>query len=401
MEPAFAGTLDLEAGSATKATEGQEPPPDPQPTATEDPVVSGGGDGGANGEPVAAAAAAQPAGDGAAPVAVEPAKNTDWLKGWNEKAGTQFQTEDEAIEYLKVSRTDKEKLTDYEKKLGELSVLDDPFVRDIAKAKKAGIGIELYLEAVKMDVDKLDAKQTLKEAFLRKNAEIVALDPELAGMQFEEDYQARFGKISEELDVAGLDEIEANAKTLEFKRKQEIVKRTLNVTVAQEKNYLNDWKKKHITIPDVQQQAGMTDAQIQQYTSQVDSFVGQNEKIEVPVGDLKFNFGLKDYKETLKKELLSPIETLKKHGIDVENGLIDPEKLGKLLTAAYVGQNIAKPLSDWSIDAKNIEFLKNKVIQPAPTQPIAAGGAPGAEDDLAIRFAKGMAAQKEALLSQS
>jgi len=398
MEPTFAGTIDLETGGATRATEGQEPPPDPQQPASPGEPAAGVGDGGANEEPpvAAAAAAAPPAGNGAAPVVVEPAKNNDWLKNWNERAGTQFQTEDEAIEHLKVSRTYKEKLTDYEKQLGELRVLDDPFVRDIAKAKKAGIGIDLYLEAVKMDVDKLDPKRVLKEAFLRKNAEIVAIDPELAGMQFEEDYQVKYGKITEELDVAGLDEVEAKAKTVEFNRKQDFVKRTLNVAVAQERNYLNDWKKQHVTIPDVVQQTGMTDAQIQQYTSQVDTFVGQNEKIEIPVGDLKFNFGLKDYKETLKKELLNPFETLKKHGIDVDTGIIDSTKLGKLLIAAYLGENMGKPLSDWSIDAKNIELLKNKLIQPAPPQPIAAGATPGADDDDWTRFGKGMKAAREA-----
>lgn len=381
-EPTFAGTIDFETGKIERVADNPNlvddqnaaiTPQEDQPLNEEPPVT-----------PVVEA-----------PKVETPITN-DYLKNWNERAGTQFQTEDEAIEEIKSSRGLKEKLTDYEKRLGELSVLDDPFVRDIAKAKKAGIGIELYLEAVKMDVDKLDTKQALKEAFLRRNAELVATDPEFAGMKFERDFQARYGKIGEVLDVSGLDEIEAKEKTLEFNRDQDFIKRSLNAEAMQDKKFLSDWKKQHITIPDVPQQNGMTDEQIQQYTSQVDSFVGQNEKVEIPIGDLKFNFGLKDYKDTLKKELLNPFETLKKHGIDIENGLIDSTKLGKLLVAAHVGNNVGKPLSDWSIDAKNIELLKNKLVAPAPAQSIAAGAAPGAEDDMIARFGKGMAAAKAA-----
>ncbi len=383
----FAGTFDLEAGTFEKASDNPNPNDNPESTLEESTVENGGaGEGGEAGA--------------ATPDVSHETPNTDWLKNWNEKAGTQYQTEDEAIEDIKSSRGLKEKITDYEKKLGELSLLDDPMVRDIARAKKAGIGIELYLEAVKMDVDKLDAKQALREDFIRTNAELFATDPEFAGMKFEKDYHAKYGGIGKALDVSGLDEFEAKEKTLEFNQDQEFIKRSLNADSVGAKKRLTEWKKQHISIPDVPQQQGMTDAQIQQYTSQVETFIGQNEKIEIPVGDkMKFNFGLKDYKETLKTELLNPLETLKKHGIDLDNGTIDAEKLGKLLTAAYVGQNLAKPLSDWSIDARNIEFLKNKKVQPAPTQPIAAG-APQPEDDLAMRFAKGMKAQKEAL-SQS
>lgn len=400
-DPRFAGTIDLETGKIEKVSD--NPNLTDNPDASLEDTSGAGGVNEGTGEPGAAAVAATTTTDETAKLAAaEAEKNADYLKIWNEKAGTQYQTIEEAIEEIKSGRGLKEKLIDSEKKLGELSVLDDPFVRDIAKAKKSGIGIELYLEALKMDVDKLDAKQSLKEAFLRRNADLVATDPEFAGMKFEKDYQAKYGKIGEQLDVKGLDEFEIKEKTLEFNRDQDFIKRSLNAEAMQDKKYLNDWKKQHITIPDAPQQAGMTDAQIQQYTLQVDSFVGQNEMIEIPVGDkLKFNFGLKDYKETLKKELLNPLETLKKHGIDVENGIIDPDKLGKLLTAAYVGGNIAKPLSDWAVDARNIEFLKQKVVQPAPTQSIAAGAAAGAEDDLATRFAKGMAAQKASALSQS
>lgn len=392
-DPQFAGTIDLETGKVEKVSDNPNLTDDPNAVIVDTGAAGSGAGGGGNPDEAAAAEAE------AARIAAEAEKakntNTDWLKDWNERAGTQFQTAEEAIEEFKSGRGLKEKLTDYEKQLGELKVLDDPFVRDIARAKKAGIGIELYLEATKMDVDKLDPKQALKEAFLRRNAELVATDPEFAVMRFERDYQAKYGKIGETLDIAGLEELEAKEKTLEFNRDQDFIKRSLNAEAFQDKKYLNEWKKQHVTIPDVQEQAGMTDAQIQQYTQQVDIFVGQNEKVEIPIGDLKFNFGLKDYKETLKKELLNPFETLKKHGIDFETGLIDSTKLGKLLIAAYVGDNAGKPLSDWTLDAKNIELLKNKLVQPAPAQPIAAG-APGADDDMWTQFGKGIKAQREA-----
>lgn len=395
MEPKFAGTLDLETGEVKSVADNPDLVDDPNAVIETPPADGSGGEGVAD-EGVDNSGATADDGKGAANAQAAATTTTDYLKLWNEKAGTQFQTEDEVINEIKASRALKEQLTEKDKKLGELSVLDDPFVRDIAKANKAGIGIELYLEARKMDVDKLEAKQALYQDFLRNNSELVAIDPEFAGMKFERDYQAKYGKIGATVDVAGLDELEAKEKTLAFNQDQEFIKKSLNADSMAAKNRLNEWKKKHITIPDVPQQTAMTDEQIQAYKSQVESFVGQNEIFEIPVGDMKFNFGLKDYKETLKQELSNPFETLKKHGIDVENGLIDSTKLGKLLIAAHVGSNVGKPLSDWSLDAKNIELLKQKKIQPAPTQPIAAGAAPGAEDDLLARFGKGMAAMKAA-----
>ena len=56
---------------------------------------------------------------------------------------------------------------------------------------------------------------------------------------------------------------------------------------------------------------------------------------------------------------------------------------------------MAKPLSDWAVDARNIEFLKQKMIQPAPSQTIAGGALPS-EDDLIARASKGLRAQREA-----
>ncbi len=383
----YGGTLDLESGKAVRSESGVEE------------EVAGHGTEGEGAEEIQQEQQQTTEEQAQAAAALEEqaakvAPTVDYLKSWNEKAGTQFQNDDEIINEVKAGFALKEKIKEYENKLKEYSDFDDPMVKDIARARKAGIGLELYLEAVKMDVDKLDAKQTLKEAFFRKNAGLVATDPEFAAMKFEIDYKARFGKIGETLDVAGLDDFEAQKKTLEFNQEQDYIKRSLNVEATQDKNYLKEWKSKNITIPDVPQQRGMTDEQIQQYFQQADSFVGQNEKVEIPIGDKKFNFGLKDYAETLKKELRDPINTLKKHGIDLESGTIDPGKLGKLLTSAYVAENIGKPLSDWSVDARNIEYLKTKKESPAPSQAIA-GGAPGTEDDFWTRFAKGVKAQKE------
>lgn len=382
----FAGTIDLESGKVERVADNPDLVDDPN--AVIEPAA---------GDPPAGDGSAQPANSDPAPVAQPPAAaaattQSDYLKNWNEKAGTQFQTDDEIIEEIKASRASKEKLTDYEKKLGELSVLDDPFVRDIARAKKAGIGIELYLEAVKMDVDKLEPKQVLREAFFREN---LGSNPKLLEQRFEREYRAKYGAIGQKPDVSGLDELEAKIKLDEFNQEQEFLQLSFEDEVRLKRNFMHDWKQKNVTIPDVPQQATMTDAQIQQYTSQVDSFVGQNEKFEIPIGDLKFNFGLKDYKETLKKELLNPIETLKKHGIDIENGTIDAEKLGKLLTANHVVANVAKPLSDWTLDQRNLELLKNKMVQPAPSQPIAAG-APPSDDDIWARMGKGIQAQRQA-----
>lgn len=385
----YLGTLDMESGKVVKSETGIE-----EPLVAEQ--VEEGGDVNAATKQQEQATEGQDQETAAAATQTAATETkVDYLKSWNEKAGTQFQNDDEIINEVKAGRALKEKITEYENKLRELSDLDDPMVRDIAKARKAGIGLELYLEAVKMDPDKLEAKQALKESFFRKNADLVATDPDFAAMKFERDYKAKFGRIGETLDVAGLDDFEAKEKTLEFNQEQDFLKRSLNAEATQEKNYLKEWKSKNITIPDVPTQRGMTDAQIQQYFQQADSFVGQNEKFEVPIGDKKFNFGLKDYAETLKQELRDPINTLKKHGIDLENGTIDPAGMGKLLTLAHIAQNIGKPLSDWSIDARNIEYLKNKKESPAPSQAIA-GGAPANEDDLLARFAKGMKAIREA-----
>lgn len=384
---AYAGTLDFESGKVEISVDGIEP---------EQIVAELENEGG---EPVIETAEEQPIVQEAVIESKDPVTNTiDYLKSWNEKAGTHFQNDDEIINEVKAGRALKAQITEYEQKLKEYSDLDDPMVRDIAKARKAGIGLELYLEAVKMDPEKLDDDQALREAFFRKNAELVATQPKLAQMKFERELKAKYGDLGATLNVeslSGLDEFEVRAKTLEFNQEQEFLRMSKAADVAQDKNYLKDWKAKHITIPDVPQQAGMTDQQIQQLYQQVDSFVGQKDKIEIPIGDKKFNFSLKDYGQTLNSELRDLHNTLKKHGLDYETGNVDINKIGQLLIDAYVGRNIAKPLSDWSIDARNLEYLKTKKEQPAPSQPIA-GGAPASEDDLAMRFAKGIKAQREA-----
>jgi hypothetical protein len=378
-EPRYLGTIDTETGKTTPAELGAQPP-----IQTE--------------KPITATTTTEITSDPppATETVVEPvvAQNIDYLKSINEKAGLQFQNDDELVNEIKASIALKEKLSEYETTLKAFRELD-PMALDIDKARKAGIGIDLYLDAVKMDVEKLDAKTTLKEAFLRKNAELVASDPEFAKMKFEREFKAKFGKLDDKLDVSGLDEFEAKEKTLEFNQEQDFIKRSLNADAMQDKKWLAEWKKQNITIPDVPRQQGMTDEQIQQYHSQADLFVGQNDKIEIPIGDKKFNFGLKDYGETLKKELHNPIETLKEHGIDLQNGTIDPVKLGKLLTANYIAKSIGKPLSDWSVDARNIEYLKTKKDMPAPSQTIAAGAVQDS-DDLLAQFSKGIKAQMAA-----
>ncbi len=389
-DPQFAGTIDLETGKVERASDGAVEPT--EPVDTEAAIIAD-----PNKEPDPNAATE--------PVTGTEAKTgttniADYLKSINEKAGLQFQTDDEIVTEIRAGRALKEKFTtEYETKLKAFSELD-PMALDIDRARKAGIGIDLYLDAVKMDVEKLDAKNTLKEAFLRRNADLVASDPDFARMKFDREFKARFGKMDEKLDVSGLDEFEAKEKTLEFNQEQDFIKRSLNAEAMQDKKWLAEWKKTHISIPDNVQQGGMTEEQIQQYFTQADSFVSQNEKIEIPVGDKKFNFGLKDYGETLKKELRNPIETLKKFGIDLEKLTIDPVGLGKLLIANHIANNVGKPLSDWTVDARNIEYLKTKKDSPAPSQAIAGGAAP-AEDDLFGRFAKGVKAQREAAQSQS
>jgi hypothetical protein len=348
----YRGTFDLESGEVNKGAEYVQPDNIiEEEVESSDPVVNSG---------VADAVIEDPI--------IEKELSVDYLKSWNEKAGTQFQNDDEIVNEIKASKATREKLTEYESKLKEYSDLDDPMIRDIAKAKRAGIGINQYLNALQMEPEKLDAKTALKEDYLLKNADLVATDPEFALMKFERDFKAKFGRIGETLDTSGLDDFEVREKTLEFNREQDFIKRSLQAEANISKKSLSEWKQKYVTIPDVPQQRGMTDEQVQQYFQQADLFVGKNEKIEIPVGDKKFNFGLKDYGETLRQELKNPIDTLKKHGIDLVNGTIDPERLGKLLTAAYVAQNIAKPLSDWSVDARNIESLKAKKVAPAPSQ---------------------------------
>jgi len=384
IDPQFAGTIDLETGKM-----------EPIVDATEVGFIES--EGATIEKPIETATEVKPAEGAKTEDVSRETTRIDYYKSLNEEAGTQFENNEGVVNEIKASRALKEKLTDYETKLKTFEGLD-PIAFDIDRARKAGIELDLYLEAVKMDTSKLDAKQALKEDFLRKNAELVATDREFAVLKFERDYKARYGKLDETLDTTGLDEFEVKAKILEFNQEQDFIKRSKNADHVQAVKSLNEWKKKHITIPDAPQQKGMTDEHIQQYYSQADTFVVQNDKIEIPIGDKKFNFGLKDYAETLKGELRNPIETLKKHGIDIPNGIIDAVKLGKLLTSAYVAQNLAKPLATWMQDSKNIEFLKDKKDKPAPSQSTAGGALP-IEDDLLAQFSKGieakMAAQRQ------
>ncbi len=138
------------------------------------------------------------------------------------------------------------------------------------------------------------------------------------------------------------------------------------------KRFAGDWKQKNVTISEPQAQ-GMSQEQIQQYYNQANSVVDEFENISIPVGDKVFNFGLEEYKESLRQDLAQPIETLKRFGVDLELGTIDPAKFAELLLSNYALGEIGKPLTDWHLEQANAQTVRQQLNTPTPATPIGSG----------------------------
>lgn len=286
------------------------------------------------------------------------------------EAGYDLDSEEKIIEYLHSGRELQTKFTEYEKKAKDYESMDS-LALDIDRAKKAGIDIDLYWDARKMEPEKLDVKEALRREFMLRNSQLVSDDVRFANMKFENDYKAKYGILDKKLDDA---EKEEQAEQIEF------AKRALDVDAKSAQRYLQEFKQKHVTIPEAQQQVqqGLSKEQsdqiVNQYFTQAEEYADSLEAIEISVGGKSFNYGLDNHKSQVKSELKDVVQTLRGIGVDIETGAIDAEKLGEFLIYPKIVADL-KPVIDFAIEQRNAEIVTTRTTQPAPTQSLAGGNA--------------------------
>jgi len=304
---------------------------------------------------------------------VEP--EVDPFQQLSEDVGYEVKGYDDMVNNLKSRRDLEQQLNEVKKTLEGL----DPLALDIDKAAKSGIDINQYLNARKLDPDALQAKDALREKFLLENAQLVKDSPDFARKKFEKDYSSRYGIINKDLSLLEGEDLAKELEEVEF------AKASLDAESKSAKRFLQDWKQKNVTIPEVKQQEvvpGISEEQASQiretYNNQAKDFVSAAEAVEIAIGDKTFSYGVENHKKALENDLLNPMETLARHGVDLTNGMIDPEKFGELLTAYYIlrDANFGKSLSEFSIEQFNKQTVTAKQTGAAPTQPLTGGAIP-------------------------
>lgn len=316
-------------------------------------------------------------------------ETVEYWKSLAEKAGVEAGSEDDIVNYLQqfgqVSKdlpTLKEKAKYYESL--------DPLALDLDKAKKAGIDENLYLKARSLDTANLSDDDAIWMQFELQNAQLVKDDPKFARMKFEKELKAKYG-----LADAQLDELEAeeNRDEIEFQKRSKIA------DAQSAKRYLQDWKQQNVTIPETQQFPKEEELeQIRnEYFQQADGFVDSIDTLDIPLDDSNvFKYGLEGVKDSIREDLRNPLETLKRHGIDLENQRIDAEKFGELLAVYYAFDGFSKPFSDYVLEKRNKEQVISKT-RPEPPQPQVGGALP--EKDFDERLAEAFERQRKARAS--
>lgn len=365
-EPQFKGSFSSKGEKLSDKPLEQKPaavetPPTPEPAPTPEPVV-------------------------------EPTQPIDYLKVFNERAGFQFQSEDELVNKLKSSRELETKFTEYEKELNRYKAID-PRALEIDNVLKSGTDLNLFLEAKQFDIQALEGKEAMYHKFLRENP---GYEREYAKLLFEKQYQRDYSIIDQVFDENSVDPMELPLRKKQFEDEQKLARMDREHKQKEAKRFLSDWKAKLTTVPEAKPVD--QEALYKQFRQQAEQIAGQTEKFEIQVEDKKFNFGLDGFKGELKDKLSDPVKAFKELGYDAESGSIDPNKIAEALKALHIVKNIGKPLKDWALEQFNIQTVAATLRQPAPPQPIA-GGVP-VEDHMtkvgkALIAAKGAATQMD------
>lgn len=317
-------------------------------------------------EPEAAATKA-PAAEPAAQTKEPEVKVIEYWKEIGAAVGEEFPDKDAVINKLKSSR-------DLEKQNKELATKAkyyeslDPMALDVDKAKKAGIDLDLYLEARKLDPETIEGKEALRKKFYLENPDMKS---STANILFEDEYNSKFGIITKVMD-----EVEA----AENAPKVDLARARLEAETTRAKKFLANWKSEHVTIPEGP--SGLTEEEQKKiredYMNRASEFVSTIGELEIPVGEKSFKFGVESYLKDIEDDIKNPLETLKKFGVDLEKQEIDPEKFGEVIAKLKALNDIGGPLSKWALEQSDGQTLKEKLDLPAPTN-IPAGGDPGAK----------------------
>jgi len=318
----------------------------------------------------------------------------------SELSGFEIKSYDDLVDNLKARRDLETQLIEAKEKLKSYEGLD-PLALDIDKASKAGIDINQYLQARTLNPDTLSGKDLLREKFLLENAEQAKNRPDFVKMRFEREFTAKFGEAGKTYSDVDGDDFESKNEEANYQ------KAALQAEEDSAKRYLQDWKAKNVTIKEPAPQVtetGYTEEQTaairQEYTNKAKEFVSSVESVEIAVGDKSFTYGIEGHLAAIEKDLANPVETLQRHGIDLVNNKLDPDKMGELITAWYILKDVGfgKSLADFSIEQFNKQTITTKQTGTSPTQPLTGGAIP--EKTLGQKIGEGFAAAREAKRSE-
>lgn len=297
-----------------------------------------------------------------------PKETVDYWKQLAKKSGIDAQSEDDIVNYLQRFNSIQEQLPTLQENAKYYESLD-PLAKDLDKARKAGIDTDLFLSARSLDPDTISDEDAVWMQYKLQNAQLIKDDPKYAKMKFEREQKAKYGLLGKELDEV---EAEENKEEIDFQ------KRSKQADAITAKRFLREWKQENETIPETQKTPPQEELdQIRDnYFKQADEFIEAIDTLDLSLDEeTVFKYGLSDVKETVRQELKNPIDTLKKHGVDLESASIDVEKLGEILMIYHAFDGIAKPFSDFVLEKRNKDTVTSKT-KPAPPQTQIGGGLP-------------------------
>ena len=313
------------------------------------------------------------------PKVQETPPQVDTWKEFSGKVGFEV-TEEQVIADLKLKKEFENKFNESKSKYDALS----PIALDIDRATKSGLDLDLYLDARKMDVEKLGAYASLEKMYFLSHPEVYATDPDFAREKFRRDYEVKFGLLTQKLDP-----VEAEQKKTEI----DFLDRQLKVEHVQAKKFLSEFKVKNTTIPDAPKPEDNQKI-VEQYQQQAQEFVTDLGSLDIPVGDEVFTYSLEPHLGEIEAAVKDPIGFLALHGIDIVKGTADAKKFGEMVTKLLILENLSKPLAVWASEQGAAKVVKQKLDGPAPTQTLAGGVTPEKTTDQKV--AEAIVADREA-----
>lgn len=304
------------------------------------------------------------------------------IKRLREEASVELKSEDDIVEEIKSSRGLKAKVQEVETRLSSF----DPLAVDIDRAIKAGVDVDTYLETRKMDIEKMDNKEAIRLQFMIENDKLVKTDPELARLKFERDQRSKYPVLFEEL----------TEEEKELKRSEiEYATRSLKADAIVAKEFLADYKKKNVTLPEPKDTTQEVKEYWDRYLAGAEAYHKGVESLEIPIeGGESFKLGVEEFAGEIHDKLKNPIDTLLELGIDVKTGGVDPEKLGDTLLKIKALEQIGPRLSKWLLEQQASREVRQTLVT-APPQPPAGGNLPPI-DDHDTKVAKAFRAKRDA-----